>query len=326
MLHAALASIESADPYPVKGLVTFQQDPLEDLPDPEKVKALFAGLDFIVSVTSAWSETAWQADLVLPLSQYLERESIVGQLDGIKPSFLLRKRSVEPRFETRADWEIVGGLAQKLGLHGLSFGSASDLWGYQLEGTGVKPQDFDQKGVVELTGKAQYDRFQEGFHFPTESGKIEMVSPRWEQNGLPSFGPSAKKEAPGKGLYRLTYGGCGLHGGGHTINNPLLHRQMPENVLWMNQAEAKKLGIAEGQLVSLTVKDRTGSIRVRLTEFIHPEAVFMVTGFGRTIPVESRAGGRGLAHNRFMPGGLDVTDPAGGGPAMQEHFVTIKKL
>jgi thiosulfate reductase / polysulfide reductase chain A len=326
MLHAALGSIESGEPYPGKALVTYQQDPLEELPDSDKVKSLFSGLDFILSITSAWSETSWQADLVLPLSHYLERETIIGQQNGIKPSFLLRKRCVEPRYETRPDWEIVGGLAQRMGFQGLSFGSAQDLWNAQLEGTGVKVQDFDEKGIVELTGRPQYDRFQEGFAFPTDSGKIEMVSPRWEKQGLPSFGPLVKKEKPAQGTYRLTFGGCGLHGGGHTINNPLLHRQMPENVLWMNQAEAKRLGIVEGQMVSLTAKDRTGSIRVRLTEFIHPEAVFMVSGFGRTLPVESRAEGRGLAHNRFMPGGLGVTDPAGGGPALQEHFVTIKKL
>lgn len=326
MLHAAIASMENGEPYPIKGLVTYQQDPLEELPDPEKIKGLMAGLDFIVCITSSWSETSWQADLVLPLSHYLERESIVGQQNGVRPAFLLRKRCVEPRFETRADWEIVGGLAQRMGLQGLSFASATDLWNRQLEGTGVKLQDFEQKGVVELTGQPRYDLLEEGFRFPTESGKIEMVSPRWEKQGLPSFGPQAKKEKPAQGVYRLTFGGCGLHGGGHTINNPLLHRQMGENVLWMNQAEAKRLKIADGDMVGMTIQDRKGSVRVRVTEFIHPEAVFMVSGFGRTLPVESRAQGRGLAVNRFMPGGLTLTDPAGGGPALQEHLVTVKKL
>jgi thiosulfate reductase/polysulfide reductase chain A len=41
--------------------------------------------------------------------------------------------------------------------------------------------------------------------------------------------------------------------------------------------------------------------------------------------MESRAFGKGLAENRFLQGGLDLRDPAGGGIAMQEHFVTVSK-
>jgi thiosulfate reductase/polysulfide reductase chain A len=270
-------------------------------------------------------ETAWHADLVL-LSPYLERESILAQLDGVKPAFLLRRRCVAPRFESRADWEIVGGLARRLGLEVLAFTAAENIWKHQLDGTGVRLQDFDAKGMVELTGTPQYGRLTEGFRFPTDSGKIEMVSFRWRRQGLPSLGSYAAKSSPGAGVFRLTLGGCGLHSGGHTINNPLLHKQMPENVLWMNQAAAARLGIADGEMVAVAAQDRSGRIKARLSEFIHPEAVFMVPGFGRTLPVESRARGRGLAANRLMPGGLDLWDPTGGGVALQEHFITVRKL
>jgi thiosulfate reductase/polysulfide reductase chain A len=51
----------------------------------------------------------------------------------------------------------------------------------------------------------------------------------------------------------------------------------------------------------------------------------MVPGFGRTLPVESRAMGKGLAANRLMIGGLDIRDPDGGGLAFQEHVVTVAK-
>ena len=100
---------------------------------------------------------------------------------------------------------------------------------------------------------------------------------------------------------------------------------MGENVLWMNQAEAKRLKIADGDMVGVTIQDRKGSVRVRVTEFIHRRRCSWY-GSGRTLPVESRAQGPGLAVNRFMPGGLTVTDPAGGGPALQEHLVMVKKL
>ena len=43
-------------------------------------------------------------------------------------------------------------------------------------------------------------------------------------------------------------------------------------------------------------------------------------------PVESRAFGKGILDNAFMQGGLEVWDQAGGGMAMQEHFVSVRKL
>jgi len=326
ILHEALGAVPSGDPYPVKACITYQQDPLAELPDPEKLVSFFANIDLLVCATSAWSETAWHADLVLPLSPYLERESVIAEVDGIQPAFLLRRRCAPPRFDTRADWEIIGGLARKLGMGSLAFASAEDIWKFQLDGTGVRLQDFDAKGMVDLSGRPQYERLTEGFRFPTDSGKIEMVSFRWRRQGLASLGAHAPRNRPPAGTFLLALGGCGLHSGGHTVNNPLLHKQMPENVLWLNQAAAAALGIADGETVAVSAQDRSGRIKARLSEFIHPEAAFMVPGFGRTLPTESRARGRGLAANRLMPGGLDIRDHNGGGLALQEHMITVHKL
>ena len=151
--HEAWSAVNTGEPYPVKAGITYQQDPLADFPDPQRLTSFLAHLDALICVTSAWSETAWQADLVLPLSPYLERESVIGQMDGLQPAFLLRRRCADPRFDTRADWEIIAGLSSKLGLAPLAFSDVKDIWKFQLEGTGVRLPDFDAKGIVELTGR-----------------------------------------------------------------------------------------------------------------------------------------------------------------------------
>ena len=69
-----------------------------------------------------------------------------------------------------------------------------------------------------------------------------------------------------------------------------------------------------------------GRIKAKVTDLIHPDAVFMVHGFGHTLPVESRAVGKGVSDSALMPGGLALWDPAGGGMALQEHFVTVTKI
>jgi thiosulfate reductase / polysulfide reductase chain A len=105
----------------------------------------------------------------------------------------------------------------------------------------------------------------------------------------------------------------------------MLNELMPENLLWLNQAVAERMGIVDGEDVEVSANGHSGRIKAKVTKYIHPEAVFMVHGFGHTLPNESRAFGKGILDNAFMQGGLAVWDQAGGGMAMQEHFVSVRK-
>jgi thiosulfate reductase/polysulfide reductase chain A len=66
-------------------------------------------------------------------------------------------------------------------------------------------------------------------------------------------------------------------------------------------------------------------MRAKLTDLIHPEAVFMLHGFGHRLPVESRAFGKGVADHELMCGGLDKWDKGGGAIALQEHYVSVAR-
>jgi thiosulfate reductase/polysulfide reductase chain A len=324
LAHLLYEAIETEDPYPVKAYIAYRHDPLMGYPEPERLLKKFEKLDLLVSVTFSWSDTAWNSDVVLPLSPYLERESIIVTKNALKPQFFVRRRCVEPRYDTLADWEIVSGLAKRMGLPELVFDNVEDLWNFQLEGTGVTIADFDATGLVPLADKPIYRDFDD-IKFKTKSGKIEIISKKLEDNGLASLLPYKAPETPPEGSFRLTFGRCALHTQGHTVNNPMLHDQMPENVLWINKDAAGKLGISDGDRVDVSQDGYTESISAKVTEMIHPEAVFVIHGFGHRLPVESRAFGKGLADNKFMKGGLDKWDKAGGAIAYQEHFVKVSK-
>jgi thiosulfate reductase/polysulfide reductase chain A len=162
--------------------------------------------------------------------------------------------------------------------------------------------------------------------FKTPSGKIEIINQSLESQGIPSLKPYEPPTVPEKGKFRLTFGRCAVHTQGHTVNNPMLFEQMPENVLWINDKEAKKLDIQDNDLVEVSNNGYTEQIRAKVTEHIHPEAVFVIHGFGHQLPLESRAFGRGLADNKFMPNGIEIYDEAGGAVAFQEHFISVKKV
>ncbi|KUG27944.1 thiosulfate reductase precursor [hydrocarbon metagenome] len=323
LVNLAYEAIVTGKPYPVKAYIAHRHDPLMAFPDTKDVKAMWDNLDLLVAVTFSWSDTAWHADVVLPLSPYLERESTLATKKGLNPFFFVRKRTVEPRFDTKAEWEIYCGLAKKMGLDKLAFDSIEDIWKYQLDGTGVSMEDFAKTGMVTLGAGPLY-RAPDEKTFKTPSGKIEIVCAKLEKDGVPSLAPYVSPERPPEGKFRITFGRCGVHTQGHTVNNPLLNSQMSENQVWINTDVAAKLGISDGQYVEVASPNHSGRIKAFVTPFMHPEAVFMVHGFGHTLPVESRARGRGVADNELMPQGIRKWDKGGGAIAMQEHFVEIR--
>ena len=325
LTHLLFKAMETHDPYPVKAYFAWRHDPLMGFPDPDRLKKIFSNLDLLVSVTFSWSDTAWYSDVVLPLSTYLEKESIIAAKNALQPYFFLRQRAMEPRFDSKADWEIISALAKRLNLPELVFESAQDLWAFQLKGTGLTIEDFKETGRVLFAPEPVYKK-PEAVAFKTPSKKVEIVSQKLEDAGIPSLKPYESPEHPPEGAFRLTFGRVAVHTQGHTVNNPALNEQMPENVLWIHSTPANGLGIVDGAPVRVANNGHHETITARVTDCIHPEAVFMVHGFGHKLKAESRAYGKGLADNRLMAGGLDKWDPAGGAVAMQEHFVTVTPM
>ena len=324
LAHLLFKAIEEQAPYPIKAYIAYRHDPLMGYPDPDRLRQMWDKLDLLVSVTFSWSDTAWHSDVVLPLSTYLERESIIAAKNDLKPYFFVRKRSVTPRYDSLADWQIVSGLARRMGLPDLVFDRVEDLWNFQLKDTGYTIDDFTAKGMINLADEPVYKNFGD-YTFDTDSGKIEIISKNLEENGHLSLKPYEPPAFPKKGEFRMTFGRCAVHTQGHTVNNPLLNEQMPENTLWINTIQAKKLNIADKEMVTVSRNGYSETIRAQVTDHIHPDAVFVIHGFGHRLKVESRAFGKGLADNKFMSGGLEIWDKAGGAIAYQEHFVTVSK-
>jgi thiosulfate reductase/polysulfide reductase chain A len=59
----------------------------------------------------------------------------------------------------------------------------------------------------------------------------------------------------------------------------------------------------------------TARINAKLTDFIHPEAVFMLHGFGKTVPAQTRCYLKGASDALLQE---NISDPVGGSPALDE--------
>lgn len=326
LLHLLHPALESGDPYPIGAYITYRHDPLSALPDPEAQIRAYEKLKLLVSIDVNYSETSWFADVILPEATYLERANILTAKSGQKPGIAMRDQAVAPRFDTRPAWWIFKELARRLGVGKyFDFQTIEDIWRYQLEDTGVTIDQVREKGMVSLADKPiLWDR-QEGLKFKTPSGKIELESSLLKEAGFPSlaeFQPPPELKA---GEFRLIFGRPAVHNHAHTMNNPLLHEILPENTLWIHPQAAHQLGLSDGAIAEVENDGHRAKGRVSVTPFIHPEAVFMYHGFGRTIPLQTRSYKRGMADQRLQKGFLTRYDPVGGGNRLTECVVRISK-
>lgn len=323
LLQLLFPCLQSGKPYPIKAYFAYRHDPLISMPDPEAQKKAFDNLDLLVAIDVNFSETAQYADVILPEATYLERDSIIMTLKGWKPAFGRRAKAVDPLYDSRPMWMIVKELLSRLGKGELfPFNTIEDIWNYQLQDTGVAIEDFEKTGFVNLS-KEQIIWDRDSIKIKTPSGKIEILSSILEKAGVPSLAPYVSPRKPPEGSYRLLVGRCGYQAHGQSTNNPILSKILGENVLWLNSGEAKKLGIKDGGMVRMSNAGATGTIRAKVTDWIHPEAVFMLHGFGRANTMQTRAHGKGLADQAFENGLLTNWDKAGGGVSLLECFVSV---
>ncbi len=326
MLQLAYEAIDTGKPYPMKAYFVHRHNPFIAMPDTAEQKRILNKLDLLVVTDVYFSEIAWFADVILPENTYIERDSILRTEKGLKPGFGRRQQCVKPLNDTKAGWEIYTELAKRLGKgEYFPYESIEDIWKYQLQNTKIKIEDFDAKGFVKLCkDPIWYDR--DKLKFGTKSGKIEIVNKQWEKMGVVSLKPYEAPAEPPAGSYRLIFGRCGYQAHGMHHNNPILSQLLGSNRLWIHPSEASKLGIKDGAMVEVAAGETTGQLPAKVTDLIHPQAVFMLHGFGKDVPAQERALGKGAADQIFMKGKLKEWDPAGGGLNLMESFVTVKAL
>jgi thiosulfate reductase/polysulfide reductase chain A len=318
--HAILES----DPYPIKGLIAFRFDPLMSIPETRLTKKALDKLDLIVSIDINYSDIAWYSDVILPESTYLERTDCIQQANGLKPQMFLRKQSVTPRYDTRDGAMILKQIGERIGIGSFfPYESMDDLVNWQLEGTGFIVEDFENKGFVAY-GKKQifWDR-KEDLKFKTPSGKIEIKSSLLEDAGYDSFPPYEPAEAQPEGRFRLVVGRNALHTHVSTQNNPYLNELCSENQLWINDRKAAELGIKDGDWVEVASPASSGRIKAKATDLIHPEAVFMLHGFGHGAERAARSYKRGLSDAEMQE---NISDRIGGSPALHDTFVSVSAV
>ena len=111
-----------------------------------------------------------------------------------------------------------------------------------------------------------------------------------------------------------------------TSNNHNLWDLMDENKVWVNPKVAALWDLKNNDYVWLQNQDNVVTdypIKVRVTERIRWDSVYMVHGFGHKNKKLSRANGRGASDAKLITN--IMVDPMMGGTGMRGNFVTFLK-
>jgi thiosulfate reductase/polysulfide reductase chain A len=116
-----------------------------------------------------------------------------------------------------------------------------------------------------------------------------------------------------------------VHTFSRSQTNPLLRGLMPENEVWVNADTAAKAGLENGQYVKLKNQDGVVSnrVKVKVTQRIRPDAVYMVYGFGHTSPMLKSAYQKGASASQLNT--RYKVDPLMGATSIHQNFVAFEK-
>jgi len=260
---------------PLKMIWVERGNPLTQNPDTNTILKAFNKLEFRVVVDQFMTDTAREADIILPAKTLFEQSDVIGSYWN--PYVQLKQKVVEPAGEVKPETEIYYLLGTRLGFPeevlGKEFPVSNGQVDQWLEN---RLKDFPglsmealKKGPVLAPG-IQKVAF-EDLTFQTPSGKIELYSEqaaeKWGVDRLPTYSETFETTSgSGKGqqkqFYFLT---PNIKNRIHSQfgNLPVIKQFDPEPFLDMNPEDAEKLEIREGGWVRVFNEYGALEIKVR---------------------------------------------------------------
>lgn len=310
-----------------KGWIVNGTNLIYTIPDQKKTLKAIENLELLVVIDTMPMEITGYADVVLPECTYLERYDDIRNSPHREPNIALRMPAAKPMYNSKPAWWIAKGIAEKLGLGNFfTYKTIEEKLDWELTQIGSSLKEMKQIGVKKFKRETDDLYFSEDqeIEFNTNSGKIELYSTALENEGFDPMPKYTEHEEPPEGYYRLIYGRAPMHTFSRTANNPNLTDLMDENSVWINPKVAKNWELKNNQYIWLQNQDgvvSTFSIKVRITERIRWDSVYMVHGFGHSDKRLTRAYGKGASDSELITKVL--IDPIMGGTGMRGNFVTF---
>lgn len=286
----------------VRALFVDAGNPALIFPNSSRTREALERLELLVSIDIYMNETAQQADYFLPAAHFFEKEDIYITFPDHQPSPFVQwtPKILEPRGESKAEWEIFQDLSQALGLPVMNnlgvhwLFKAGELLG-KLLGEPTR-FSFTPKNYFHflslLLGRFDFSQLMSSPHglkagdivfgdalrrfrkidiapeeFSDELAKVELPVICTDEFPLVLISGERSLESKCTNLRGI---------------KSLLDKQNG-NFLRIHPDDATGLGVGDGETVSLSTRNGSISIEVRVTEDIRRGVVSMASGWGRRL-------------------------------------------
>ncbi len=221
----------------VKALYVMGEDIINRSHNGGHVREALEKIDFIVVQDMFLSETALFADVVLPSASFSEREGTFTNMEGRVQKI---NKAIEPIGESRADWEVIKELANRMG-GSFKYSFTEDIF---KEITKAVPS---YAGItyssIKNNGKV--------VNYQAQSRKKFRVV---QQSDIESIGDN---DMP----FILLSGNTFFHLGAFSRKSAAMNMLTPECMVEINCTDAENLKIKDKDTV--TVKSKNGSITIK---------------------------------------------------------------
>ncbi len=300
-------------------------NPLTQNPDTNSVLKAFRKLDFVVVIEQFMTDTAHEADIILPVKSMFEQSDIIGSYWN--PYVQLKQKVVEPPGKVKPETEIYYLLAKRLNFSETDIANnipapndaAIDAWLNKylirydkLSLDLLKKQPVLAPGLEEIAFS--------DFKFSTPSGKIELYSEQaektWKVNPLPTYEPLEEGHRGKQKPFPLSLMSPNTKNRIHSQfgNLQCIKALDPYPVVVISPQDAKPRDIKEDEKVRVYNNRGELFIKAKFDYSIRPGNVVIVNGYWNT---------EGGTPNLLSKG--RETD-MGHGTAFHDNMVEIEKV
>lgn len=256
----------------IKGLYVMGENPVLSDPDSNFVRSALEKADFLVVQDIFMSETAELADVILPAATFVEKE---GSLTNSERRVQLWHKAIEPIGDSRPDWEIICDISSRMG--------------YEMNYESPAQVMDEIAKLTPIYGGMSYDRLGgEGLQWPCldkEHPGTKFLHKGKFSRGLGLFHAIEFKppyELPddeypfilstGRMLYHF-------HTGTVSRRSEGINELVPEGTVDINPADAKELGLSDGEMAEVSSRRGKVVVKVKLSKRSPKGSVFMTFHF-----------------------------------------------
>ncbi|MFH1154302.1 MAG: menaquinone reductase molybdopterin-binding-like subunit QrcB [Pseudomonadota bacterium] len=295
-----MTALSSGAASPVEALLVYEANPCYAMHDVKTVQKAMEKIPFIVSFSSYMDETSHMAHVILPSHIYLERyEDLPGGAGMAVPAIGLSRPVAGPVFDTRHPGDSVIGIAKAMD-EPVSAGFPWETYEACIEAVaGDSWAAMTEDGYV-LTAENPPDS-KPAIDFAFLAGNSGAVMADGSEDSFPFvLVPVNNMRLVGSSLASSPFAV-------KTVADTVLKNN--DGFVEINPETAHKLGVSQGDMVTVSTPKGSAKVRANLFDGIMPGVIAMAKGLGHAAGENRYVGGKGVNINDLMS---PVNDAASG--------------